>query len=366
MDGFAVRAADTAGATRERPVRLRLTGRLAAGSVPGAEVGRGETLAIMTGAPLPPGADAVVPVEATQAWDAASGRMQAGFTASEVEVYAPASPGEHIRRRGGSVAVGDRILEAGQVIRAPEVGILSSLGHLLVNVHPLPRVGVVSTGNELVAPSETPGPGQIRDSNRPALLAAIRGYGFPAVDAGHAPDREEDLERTLLAGVSSCDFLLTIGGVSVGEHDLTWRVLTRLGEVEAYKVAVKPGKPQAFGRVRGTPVFGLPGNPVSSLVVFDTFVLPSLKKLAGRRDLLWPTFPARLAEPLTRRPGRAEFVRVRLTVEDGQWTARPTGHQGSGRMVSMVSANGYAILPAETEALAAGDRVSCQLWEGRR
>lgn len=363
MDGFAVRAADTGGADRDHPARLRLGERLPAGTVPTRRIAAGEASAIMTGAPLPPGADAVVPVEATNAWDAASGRMNPAFAAEEVEIHAPVAPGQHVRRRGESVAPGERVLEAGQVLRAPQIGLLSSLGCMLVNVHPLPRVGVLSTGDELVPASDRPGPGQIRDANRPSLLAAIADYGFSPIDLGHSPDREEALRATLEAGVRSCDFLLTIGGVSVGDHDLTWRVLTRLGEVEAYKVAVKPGKPQAFGRVGGTPVFGLPGNPVSSLVVFDAFVLPSLKKMAGRRDLFWPTFPARLREPLSRTPGRAEFLRVRLTVEDNEWIARPTGSQGSGRLTSMTSANGYAILPAETGTLDAGAIVPCQLWE---
>jgi molybdopterin molybdotransferase len=151
--------------------------------------------------------------------------------------------------------------------------------------------------------------------------------------------------------------------VSVGDYDVTRRVLVQLGRVEAYTVAAKPGKPQVFGHIGETPVFGLPGNPVSSLVVFDTFVLPALKRMAGRRELFWPTFYARLEEPLTRRGGRTEFVRVHLAVVDGEWVARSTGPQGSGVLSSMVRANGYAILPPQTETLAAGQVVPCQLWK---
>ncbi len=253
------------------------------------------------------------------------------------------------------------MLSRGERLGPAQIAMLLSAGVFETAVHPLPRVGVISTGDELVTDAAPLRAGQIRDSNRPGLLAAIADQGFVAVDLGAARDDEDAIERRVLDGIARVDFLLTSGGVSVGDYDITRRVLERLGEVEAYAVAVKPGKPQLFGAVRGVPVFGLPGNAVSSLVVFDQFVLPALKKMAGRRDLFRPVFVARLAEPQRHAPDRVEFVRVRLECRDGEWIAFNTGPQGSGILSTMARANGYAILPAGADAFEAGASVPCQL-----
>jgi molybdopterin molybdotransferase len=305
-------------------------------------------------------------IEATNFWDPAAGRGRRPATPEagvRLEVTRAVVPGTNIRPRGESVRAGSVMLERGQVVHPAGIGLLLSVGVPDVPVHPLPRVAVLSTGDELVPPSRTPGPGQIRDSNRPTLLAALTARGFPVLDLGLAGDDDRELETRIRKGAEEADFLLTSGGVSVGDRDKTRDVLARLGSVESYQVAVKPGKPQVFGHLGKTPVFGLPGNPVSSLVVFDQFVLPALKKMAGRRDLFWPLFTARLESPVRRRPGRLEFLRVRLDPEGGAWTARPTGPQGSGVLSSMARANGYAILPAEAEDLDPGATVWVQRWE---
>ncbi|HET9234771.1 MAG TPA: gephyrin-like molybdotransferase Glp [Candidatus Eisenbacteria bacterium] len=361
VDGFAVRSADIAGASELTPRRLSVLGHRPAGHSEPIRVGAGETVRIMTGAPIPEGADAVVMIEDTDAWDPAAGRSRFGDT--HVQVNRPAEAGQHIRPRGESVQAGAMVLEPGARIRSAEVGLLSALGIRQIRVHPVPRVAVFSSGDEIVPTEEDPGPGKVRDSNRPALLAALRHHGFPAIDLGLVPDDEARIADALRRGARGADFVISSGGVSVGDRDLTHSVLATLGTALRLKVAMKPGKPQVFGEIEGVPVYGLPGNPVSSLVVFDVFVLPALRKLAGRKDVLRPSFKARLAGPIQRKAGRTEFLRVRLEVEDGGWIARSTGPQGSGILSSMTRANGYAILPAAVEGLEAGAPVLCMLWE---
>ncbi len=364
MDGFAVRAADTAGAADASPVRLAVRGLLPAGSKGDIAVGPGEAVRIMTGAPIPEGADAVVPVEHTDFWDADARRARPPADEAEaarVEIRRPADPGDHVRRAGESVAAGDVFLEPGHLLRGAEIALLHAVGVSELSVHRVPRVGVLSTGDEVVPPGTKLRRGQIRDSNRPGLLAVLADHGYGGVDLGLVGDDEAELTRRVLEGANSVDFLLTSGGVSVGDFDLTRTVLDRVGEVEAYAVAVKPGKPQLFGRVRGTPVFGLPGNPVSSLVVFDQFVLPALRKMAGRRDIFRPFLRAVLADPVRRRPGRTEFMRARVEARDGELVAHPTGPQGSGVLSSMTRAGAYVLVPADCEFLEAGSSVLCQL-----
>jgi molybdopterin molybdotransferase len=366
MDGFAVRSEDVAGASPETPAALTVVADQPAGTS-GAAMRAGEAVRIMTGAPIPEGADAVVMIEATNFWDPETKRGRRPSSAeagTHLRVMRDAPRGTNIRARGESVRAGTVMLERGHVVRGPEIGLLLSVGLQEVRVHPLPVVGVLSTGDELVPASRIPGPGQIRDSNRPALLAALTARGFPVLDLGLAGDDREALASRIAKGASEADFLITSGGVSVGDRDLTRDVLAEAGSVESYRVAVKPGKPQLFGHLGKTPVFGLPGNPVSSLVVFDQFVLPALKKMAGRSDVLWPVFTARMADAVRRRSGRLEFLRVRLEPEDGAWTVHVTGPQGSGVLSSMTRANGYAILPSETERLEPGDPVRVQRWDG--
>jgi molybdopterin molybdotransferase len=313
----------------------------------------------MTGAPLPTGADAVVQIEEPDAWDTTADRALPGGT--EVGIRLAVPPGHNVRRAGESVQAGEVVFEAGHRLRAQDVALLQSVGIEEVNVHSLPTVGVLSTGSELIEPGKPLEQGQIWDSNRTALLLRLRETGFPGVDLGTVPDEEDLLEAHIRGALPRVDFLLTTGGVSVGDLDLTRTVLGRLGRIQTYRVAVKPGMPQLFGHVGRVPVFGLPGNPVSSIVVFDQFVLPGLRKLSGRRDLVAPLFEAILQDPIRRRPGRVEFWRVRLHVDAGRWVARSCGSQGSGVLSSMTRANGYALLPADLERAEAGSTVPCQL-----
>ena len=363
MDGFGVLADEVREASVERPTMLAVVGNLPAGESRSAPVAPGRAVRVMTVAPIPEGADAVVPVEYTNFWDEATRRARIPDSPEEaaaLRVFRPVPEGANIRRTGESVRAGDRFLEPGHKIRGTEVALLISVGVARVNVHSLPRIGVLSTGDELVAAGETPGPGQIRDSNRAALLLRLKELGFEAVDLGLVHDDPKELESRIRDAIPKVDFLITSGGVSVGDRDFTREVLGRMGNVEAYRVAVKPGKPQVFGHIGTTPVFGLPGNPVSSLVVCDHFVVPALLKMAGAAEVLPARFEAELTMKTRHKPGRTEFLRVRLVTEAGRWLARGTGPRGSGILSSMTKANGYAIIPAEAETLEPGARVLCQ------
>lgn len=332
MDGFAVRAADTAGA----PVTLRVVGTAAAGAPPGAEVGRGEAVRIMTGGVLPAGADAVVMVERTSA---------AG--AGTVTIEVAASAGDHIRRPGEDVRAGQVLFEPGTQLGPGHLGVLASVGAETVEVVPPARVGVLSTGDELVAGAGELQPGQIRDSNRPMLLALVARAGCIPVDLGTVPDDEAAITAALERGVASCDAIVSSGGVSVGDFDYVKSVLDRIGDMHWWQVAVRPAKPLAFGTVGGTPVFGLPGNPVSSLVSFELFARPALRQMTGHRELFRPEVLAVADEPLRRRPdGKLHLMRVVATPDDeGHLHVRSSGGQGSHLLRAMALANALALLP---------------------
>jgi molybdopterin molybdotransferase len=351
MDGFAVRVTDLVGATPDAPVRLRVVGDLPAGRAPLQPVGPGEAIRIMTGAPIPAGAEAVVIVEKTRT------------DGETVLVEGSVKAGENIRRAGENVARGEIVLPGGTPIRAADVGLLASLGRTTVRVHQKPAVAVVSSGDELVPPDREPGPGQIRDSNRFTLAAHLTGLGFRAIDCGNAPDQEDAIESLFRRAVAEGQAVVSSGGVSVGDFDLTKIVLGRLGRIDFWKIAIRPGKPMAFGMIDGRPVFGLPGNPVSSLVVLDQIVRPALRKMAGHTRLYREIYTAVLLDPVKRTPGRTEFVRAVIRYQDGGFVAAPTGPQGSGILKSMSRANGFIIIPAGSSPLPAGARVDCQLFQ---
>ena len=347
MDGFAVRAGDTTGA----PVTLEVVGTAAAGAPPGVKVGPGQAVRIMTGAVVPPGADAIVMVERTSPGPD-----------GQVSIEAPASPGDHIRRPGEDIRAGQVLFEPGTELGPGHLGVLASVGAETVVAVPPARVGVLSTGDELTSEPGPLLPGQIRDSNRPTLLALVARAGCVPVDLGTAADDESAITAAIQQGVAGCDAILSSGGVSVGDFDYVKTVLDRLGDMHWWQVAVRPAKPLAFGAVLGTPVFGLPGNPVSSMVSFELFARPALRQMTGHRELFRPEMPAVADEPLRRRPdGKLHLVRVMATAdEDGRLYVRPSGGQGSHLLRAMALSNALALLP-DGDGVEAGGTVKVLL-----
>ena len=340
MDGYAVRAEDTSGA----PVALRVIGSVMAGHLLEGVVGPGEAARIMTGAPLPPGADAVCMIEET---DVDPGRDM-------VTILRALESGNFVRRPGRDVAVGDVVAPAGAVLTPAHLGVLANQGVTGVLVHPRPRVGVLSTGDELFSGTGTLPPGKIRDANRPTLLALCRQEGWDCVDLGVVGDAEVPLVEAIQRGSESCDAILTSGGVSVGDLDLVRVVLEKLsgGTMRWMQVAIRPAKPFAFGLLAGsgTPVFGLPGNPVSAMVSFELFVRPALRAMGGHHSLHRPVVSATMVHPLARqKDGKLHLLRAQLRVdEDGNWRARTTEGQESHQLRAMAAANSLVLLPDGT------------------
>lgn len=339
MDGYAVRAIDT------RPAAtLRVIDRVIAGSLPTRTVGAGEATRIFTGAPMPSGADAVVPQEDVDAHD--------GVIALRATVEA----GAFVRLAGEDVREGDLVLEPGRAIGAAEIGLLATLGRTHVAVGRRPRVAVLSTGNELADLGTEPTPAQIPNSNTYSLMAQIIESGGLPLNLGVAPDRLEVIAERITRG-READVLVTSAGVSVGELDLVREALVNAGaDLHLWKVDMRPGKPITFGSLAGRPVFGLPGNPVSAMVTFELFVRPMLLTMQGRRAISRPRIRATAVTPIVNRGTRRGYLRVRLEPADGRWKARLTGDQGSGILRSMVSADGLAVLAGDT-SVAAGEDV---------
>jgi molybdenum cofactor synthesis domain-containing protein len=349
MDGYAVRAADTAGASADRRVVLPVVATVAAGHPADRELAPGEAMRIFTGAPMPAGADAVVMVERTA-------RVEDG---ARVAIEAAVPVGEAVRAAGDDLRAGDPVFSPGEVITPGHLGVLAGLGITEVLAHPRPRVGVLSTGDELVEAGGPLAPGQIRDSNRATLLALVAQNGWQAVDLGLVRDDEHAITEAIQTGARSCDAVLTSGGVSMGDIDLVKLVLDRIGDMRWMQIAIRPAKPFAFGLVGdATPVFGLPGNPVSSMVSFELLARPALRRLAGHRVLLRPEVPAVAAEPFPRHPdGKVHFVRVRAERgDDGGLHVRSAGGQGSHHLTAMARAQGLLVLP-DGGGAAAGERV---------
>lgn len=334
MDGYAVRKDDCAGATPEAPVRLRVVDEVPAGKVPSVPVTPGEAVRIMTGAAVPDGADGIVIVEHT------------GLEGDVVVVSHPA--GEHIRPAGGDVAPGDAVFEAGTELGPAHLGVLASLGCATVEARRAPRVGVLSTGDELVPPGEPLPPGKIRESNRPMLLALVERAACRPVDLGTVADDEATLTAALEDAVGRCDAVLTSGGVSMGEYDFVKVVLDRLADMTWFQVAIRPAKPLAFGVARdgGVPVFGLPGNPVSSFVSYELFARPALRTMMGQAERFRPVARAVAATEMRRRPdGKLHLDRVWVRHEGGKLLAGRSGAQASNVLSAMARANGLALLP---------------------
>ncbi|MGH2468133.1 MAG: molybdopterin molybdotransferase MoeA [Candidatus Limnocylindrales bacterium] len=369
MDGFAVRAADVASATAEHPVTLRVSGEVAAGHAPTAVVAGGTALRILTGAMLPEGADAVVPVEDTDA--------SPGLAAlpERVAIRAGVRAGANVRRAGSDVRAGDRLVAEGALVRPATLALLAATGHGAVMVHRPPRVAIVATGDELVPPGTPLGPGQIPESNGPMLAAQAQRLGADVRRLPVAPDRLDVVLETLRLALEWADVVVASGGVSVGAHDVVRTALESIGRLELWQVAVQPGKPLAFARATapdGGPryLFGLPGNPVSSFVTFELFVRPVLRALAGHaRPLARSTVRARLAEAVTKAPDRRAYLRVTLqpgAPGAGILEARLAGGQGSNVLSALAAADGLAIVPESLAGLPAGAEVDVLILDDDR
>jgi molybdopterin molybdotransferase len=355
MDGYAVRATDVAGAREDRPVVLPVTGDVAAGPASPLRVQPGVCVRIMTGAMMPAGADAVVPLEWTDGGVA------------QVTISRAAPAGAHVRTVGEDVAQGETVLADGTYLGAVQVGLAAAVGRSRVLVRPRPRVVVVSTGSELTEVGGTLAPGRIFDSNSLALTAAAIEAGAIAYRVGIVPDDPRQLASTLEDQLVRADVLVTSGGVSVGAYDVVKEVLSRLGTVQFDKVAMQPGMPQGFGTIGpdSTPVFGLPGNPVSALVSFEAFVRPALRKMLGATPIERPRVRAVTAKALTSPAGKRSFLRVALEVKKGAYVVTPVSGPGSHLLAGLSRANALAVVPEDVEKVAAGEPVDVIVLERR-
>lgn len=357
MDGYAVQAADLETASAERPVRLSVLGDLAAGGVPSHVLRPGSALRIMTGAVLPEGADAVVPVEDTVRGEDGGGGW--------VEMRRPIRRGIHIRLAGEDLRQGQLLLKAGQGLRPGDLGVLAAAGIPAVPVHPRARVAVLTTGDELVDVSEEPGPGRIRDANIHAVCAQVRACGAIPVPYARVPDDRGILMRALKLALEA-DVVLTTGGISVGDYDHMKAMLEELGAERVFwKVAQKPGGPLGFWRLGAKPIFGIPGNPVAAMLMVEEYVRPALRKTMAFAKLHRPVVEGRLEDGWSGRAGdgRTTFLRVVAAKEGGGYRARLTGPQGSAILSSMLAANALAVIPAGVDQVAPGGPVLLHLTE---
>jgi molybdopterin molybdotransferase len=350
MDGFAVRSADLANV----PAALEVIEDIKAGDMPRKTVQAGQCARIMTGAPVPEGADAVMRVEDTQT-----------LSESSVQIIRAVKPGNDIRRLGENMRTGEIVLTVGTEITPGVIGILATVKRAQMQVYRRPRVAILSTGNELEGLDEIFDPNKIPNSNSCALMAQLQALGIEPVLLGIARDDPDELAHYLQRGLEF-DVLLVSGGSSVGVHDYVRPTIEALGvQMRFWRVAIRPGHPLAFGTTAKSIVFGLPGNPVSSMVCFEQFVIPALRRMMGHQRLYRRTLQARLAHPVAKRPGRTEFIRVVLSRDnDGGYVAISTGTQSSGVSLSMAKADGLLVVPAASNGLAAGEQVTVQLLDG--
>jgi molybdopterin molybdotransferase len=393
MDGYAIRAADTANATEEAPVILEVVGEVRAGQPPESEVHHGTAVRIATGAPVPPRADAVIPVEQTTPLDATGGvagergRDATGPLPPRIAAHARIAEGGSIRRKGSDLAAGTTVIDPGTVLTPAVIGLAAGVGLELVNVHRRPRVSVLATGDEVRTRGAELGPAGIPDANGPALMAMVDAAGGYADTLGIAADRFDDVRARLCAAlVGGAEAIIVSGGVSVGPYDVVREAFAEFGQIELWRVAVQPGKPFAFGTARApgddgsepdrlpTLLFGLPGNPVSTYVTFELFVRPALRRLGGYRDdaLFRPIDRAVLADDVSKSSGRRGFLRVFVDRDErgtprrderGRVTAHlagGAGGQGSHVMSALATADALAVIPEEHDTLSSGAEV--ELW----
>jgi molybdopterin molybdotransferase len=367
MDGYAVRTADTEGATEAYPSALQVVGDIAAGTGELPKVGPGQAARIMTGAPVPPGAQAVAPVEWTDGGTGtgvAAAAMTAPVADEEVRVLRPVVEGAHIRRRGSDIAAGTTVLEAGTRLGPTQLGLLAAIGRATVKVRPRPRVVVLSTGSELVQPGEPVGPGQIADSNSFTLTAAAQEAGAIAYRVGAVPDDADRLRGVLEDQLGRADLIVTSGGVSVGAYDVVKEVFESYGGVDFRKLRMQPGKPQGFGRIggaAGVPLLALPGNPVSAYISFELFVRPVIRTMLGAADIHRPVVRALCPTALRSPAGRRQFLRGRHSAADG--TVEPVGGADSHLVGALARANCLITVPEDVTELPAGSEVDVVLLD---
>ena len=343
MDGYAVRGADLDAPT---PIQLRVVGEVAAGYVPDVTVAAGQAVRIMTGAPVPDGADTVVRFEDTF------------LDGDTVEILKAPRPGANVRQAGEDVRAGQIVLKSGAVLRPQEIGMLAAVGYVEVAVVRRPRVAILATGDEVVMPDQSPGPGQIRDANSYTIAAQVQKYGGVPLLLGVACDQEALVRQGMSEALEQrADFVITSGGVSVGDFDLVKQVLAAEGEMHFWSLNMKPGRPLAFGVISGVPLLGLPGNPVATMISTELFARPALLKMQGFTDWSQPAVRARLTQPITRKDSRRHYLRVRLHAKESGYEATLTGDQGSGILSSLVQADGLAVIPEDVDHLHVGAEV---------
>lgn len=348
MDGYAVRGEDVA----QAPTHLEVVGEVAAGHLGQARVEPGLAMRIMTGAPLPEGADTVVRFEDT--------RLEDGV----VVVLENYPTGKNVRAAGEDVKAGQEVLSPGRILRPQAIGMLAAVGRTTISVYRRPRVAILATGDEVVPPDQEPGPAQIRDANSYTVAAQVLRYGGVPLLLDIARDQEELVRQGLRTAVEQeADFIITSGGVSVGDFDLVKEVMAAEGEMHFWSINMKPGRPLAFGVVGGVPLLGLPGNPVSAMISTKLFAQPALLKMQGHSKWEFPRMRVRLVDPITRKDGRRHYLRVRLKATPEGLEATLTGDQGSGILNSLIQADALAIIPAQADHLPAGSMVDVVLLE---
>ena len=347
MDGYAVRSSDTFGASKDRPKTLKVISDLKAGSVSPEAVKDNQAIRIMTGAVMPAGADSVIMVELTE---------KEGM--DRVKIFKETKPGENIRNAGEDIKKGEKVIEKGALLNSAHIGILASLGKSKVRVTRRPKVAVLATGDEVIDVDEELTPGKLRSSNTYTLYSQILKCGGIPKNLGIAKDRPQELEKKIKEGFD-CDLILTSGGVSVGDYDLVKFILAKIGtDIKFWKVAMRPGKPLVFGRLGEKFIFGLPGNPVSSMISFEVFVRPAILKMLGQPHDTRKEVDAVLEEDIQKKKGLRYFVRAQTRWDDGVYITRTTGPQCSGILKSMAMANSLIILPEDEEEVAKGVRVT--------
>jgi molybdopterin molybdotransferase len=357
MDGYAVKFLDVASASPENPVALRVVADIPAGIYPQISLQKGEAARIMTGAVIPEGTDLVIPIEETDQQD----RTETRLSTSQISVFKAGRAGQFLRLRGQDIRAGQKVLSAGQRLKAQDVGLLAMLGIAKVPVFRRPRIALLSTGDEILPIDQPLTPGKVHDANFFVLAALLKKTGAEVVNLGIAVDTELSVKQCLDRAITEkVDIIISTAGVSVGVFDYVRKVIAENGSIEFWQVNIRPGKPIAFGYFKDVPFIGLPGNPVSAFVGFEVFARPAILKLSGNNQIERISFQARTAESIES-DGRESYLRSKIVNENGEWVARLTeSHQGSGNLWSLVQANALLIVPAGVKSLPAGSKV--EVW----